>query len=112
MSQTISLPGVTPRIIDNVKTLERDGVPLEKGIIVTNDYLTQHKEFLGNIANIFTVYPDIYLDIITPEHSSFSLYFYQRIVLRALMRYKEVYITAPRALTESAHKIGLIAGNP
>ena len=50
---------------------------------------------------IFTAYPDIYLDIIKPTDSNFTLFFYQRIVLRAVMRYKEVYVTAPRAFSKS-----------
>ena len=51
--------------------------------------------------DIFIVYPDIYLDIIKPSDSSFELFFYQRIILRALMRYKDIYVTAPRAFSKS-----------
>jgi hypothetical protein len=50
---------------------------------------------------LFTAYPDIYLDIIKPVDSNFTLFFYQRITLRAIMRYKEVYVTAPRAFSKS-----------
>ena len=39
--------------------------------------------------------------MIKPSDSSFDLFFYQRIALRALMRYKEIYITAPRAWSKS-----------
>ena len=50
---------------------------------------------------IFTAYPDCYLDCIKPVDSNFTLFFYQRITLRAVMRYKEVYVTAPRAFSKS-----------
>jgi hypothetical protein len=51
--------------------------------------------------DIFIAYPDIFLDVIKPTDSSFELFFYQRITLRALMRYPEVYVTAPRAFSKS-----------
>lgn len=81
--------------------LARDDIELEKGVVLTEDYLIKNKKFFGDVCSIFTAYPDIYLDIIKPEESSFSLFFYQRIILRALMRFKEVYVTAPRAFSKS-----------
>ena len=51
--------------------------------------------------SIFTAYPDVYLDLIKPQDSSFTLFFYQRITLRALMRFKDIYVTAPRAFSKS-----------
>ena len=53
------------------------------------------------MMSIFSAYPDVFLDMITPEGSNFSLFFYQRITLRALMRYRKIYITAPRAFSKS-----------
>ena len=51
--------------------------------------------------SIFTAYPDVYLDLIKPQDSSFTLFFDQRITLRALMRFKDIYVTAPRAFSKS-----------
>ena len=51
--------------------------------------------------SIFSAYPDLYLDLIKPQDSSFTLFFYQRITLRALMRFKDIYVTAPRAFSKS-----------
>lgn len=89
--------------MDNVRfnVGEKDGIPIEKGIILNEEYLLKNFKHLEDLANYFTSYPDLYLDLITPEDSEFKLFFYQRIVLRALMRYKDVYITAPRAFSKS-----------
>ena len=79
----------------------RDGVEIEKGVSLNEDYLEKHKEQIGEMLSIFTAYPDIFLDFITPTDSNFTLFFYQRITLRAIMRYRDVYITAPRAFSKS-----------
>ena len=41
--------------------------------------------------------------MIKPTDSGFDLFFYQRITLRALMKFKDVYVTAPRALRLKAY---------
>lgn len=76
----------------------RDGIELEKGAVLTEDYLQKNRKEIEKIMSLFSVYPDLFLDIITPVDSNFSLFFYQRIVIRAIMRYKEIFATAPRAL--------------
>lgn len=80
----------------------RDGTELDKGVVLTERYLEDHFDELGDMLSFFTVYPDCFLDVIAPADSHFTLYFYQRITLRAVMRFKNVYITAPRALNGSA----------
>lgn len=84
-----------------VERAEREGIELEKGAVITNEYLDRHYGELCKWVNYFTAYPDIYLDIIKPADSEFSLFFYQRMTLRALMRFKDVFITAPRAFSKS-----------
>lgn len=79
----------------------REGIEIEKGAILTEQYLIEHEELFREYADFFTAYPDIFLDIIKPEESNFTLFFYQRIVLRAIMRFKEVYVTACRAFSKS-----------
>lgn len=86
---------------ENIQRILRDGVEIEKGITLTLPYLEQHKGNLENYMNLFSAYPDVFLDIIKPSDSSFELFFYQRILLRAIMRYKDVYVTAPRAFSKS-----------
>ena len=79
----------------------RDGIEIDKGVILNEDYLDSHFTEIGDMLSLFSAYPDIFLDFITPADSNFELFFYQRIVLRALMRFKDVYITAPRAFSKS-----------
>lgn len=80
---------------------ERDGVELEKGTVLTIPYLEEHKDSIENWLAFFCAYPDCFLDLIKPTDSGFDLFFYQRITLRALMRFKDVYVTAPRAFSKS-----------
>ena len=80
---------------------EREGIELEKGAILTEAYLSKHETLFRQYCDFFTAYPDIFLDLIKPADSTFTLFFYQRIVLRALMRFKEVYVVACRAFSKS-----------
>ena len=70
-------------------------------MVLNEDYLRKHKDEIGNIFGFFTAYPDIFLDLITPEDEKFQLYFYQRIFLRSVMRFRKVYLTAARAFSKS-----------
>ncbi len=79
----------------------REGIEIEKGIILNEDYLQNNYDKLGSVLSEWTAYPDVYLDVISPEDSNFTLFFYQRITLRAVMRFKDIYITAPRAFSKS-----------
>ena len=97
----IIAPPMENLIDANVKLGERDGTPIEKGIILNEAYLEEHFDELSEMLSEFSAYPDIYLDLIKPADSSFTLFFYQRITLRALMRYKDIYVTAPRAFSKS-----------
>lgn len=100
MAKKILLPA--ERLIDsNIKIGQRDGTIIEKGVILNENYLEKNMEKIGNVMSIFSAYPDIYLDVIKPQDSSFTLFFYQRITLRALMRFKDVFGTAPRAFSKS-----------
>lgn len=94
-------PPIEKLIDNNIKVGTRDGAIIEKGAILNENYLNENFEKIGEMMSIFTAYPDIYLDIIKPQDSSFTLFFYQRITLRALMRYKDVFVTAPRAFSKS-----------
>jgi hypothetical protein len=79
----------------------KKGIPVEKGVILSEEYLIEHKEEIGNMLTFFTAYPDLFIDLITPEDDNFQLFFYQRIFLRAAMRFKSVYLTAARAFSKS-----------
>ena len=79
----------------------KEGVILEKGVKLNEDYLNENFKAVGDLLDYFIDYPDLFIDMITPEDTGFHLYFYQRIFLRAIMRYRTVYITAPRAWSKS-----------
>lgn len=80
---------------------QREGIEIDKGAVLTIPYLEAHEDLFRKYADFFTAYPDLFLDLIKPEGSSFTLFFYQRIVLRAIMRFKEVYVVACRAFSKS-----------
>ena len=79
----------------------KHGFPIEKGVILNEEYLLKHKKEIGDTFQFFSAYPDLFIDLITPEDDNFRLFFYQRIFLRAIMRFREVYLTAARAFSKS-----------
>ena len=79
----------------------KNGIEIEKGVVATEDFLKKNFDNIGDMLSIFTAYPDVFLDFITPEDSNFGLFFYQRVTLRSIMRYKDIYVTAPRAFSKS-----------
>lgn len=100
MSKIIA-PPVEKLIDSNIKVGTREGTTIDKGVILNEYYLEENLKNIGDAMSIFTAYPDVYLDLIKPQDSSFTLFFYQRITLRALMRFKDIYVTAPRAFSKS-----------
>lgn len=86
---------------NRVSKLYHKGIELEKGVVITPQFLEKNIELLNNCIQIFSAYPDIFLDLITPLESNFGLFPYQRIFLRACMRYTSIYITAARATSKT-----------
>ena len=43
-------------------------------------------EAVGNMLNQFIVYPDLFIDLITPKESHFHLFFFQRMMIRCMER--------------------------
>ena len=80
-----------------VQKFYKDGTEIEKGAVLTEDFLEENEEQLRKVIDYFTAYPDCFIDLITPSYSNFKLFFYQRIFLRAIMRFKDIYVNAPRA---------------
>lgn len=78
---------------------------------VSKELLTEERikkiipEFRKAIS-FYREYPDIYIDQITPSDNPFKLFFYQRIFLRAVMRYRYVYGTFTRAFSKSFLCVG------
>lgn len=86
---------------DVIKKATRDGTEVEKGVVLTKEYIDRHEEEIEELMDIYIAYPDLYLDTIKSVDSNFELFFYQRIVLRAIMRFKEVFVVACRAFSKS-----------
>ena len=42
----------------------RDGIPIEKGIVLTKDYLDANQELFTSYLNYWILYPDLFLDTI------------------------------------------------
>ncbi len=85
----------------NSKKIYRDGIELEKGVVITQSILENLEPLLQKYLQFFCTYPDLFLDLISPQNSNFSLFFYQRIFLRACMRYNTIFITATRAASKT-----------
>ena len=81
---------------------------IEKNVVLTKENVQQNRELIEKYIQFFSVYPDIYLDLILPADSHFHLYFYQRIFLRACMRFKYHYCVASRGYSKSF--LSILAG--
>ena len=81
---------------------------IEKNIVLTKENVDNNRELIEKYVQYFSAYPDIFLDLITPAETDFHLYFYQRIFLRACMRFKFHHCTASRAYSKSF--LSILAG--
>lgn len=87
----------------NDEVYYRDSIPIEKGVVLTKSFLDDNKELFTRYLNYWILYPDAFLDAIQPEEDKryFHLFFYQRIALRACMRYRYHFWTSTRATAKS-----------
>ena len=81
----------------------RDGIPIEKGIVLTKSFLDANQELFTKYLNLWILYPDLFLDTIqdSVDAQHFHLMPFQRIALRASMRYRYHFWTATRATSKS-----------
>lgn len=81
----------------------RDGIPIEKGVVITRDYLDANQELFTKYLNYWLLYPDCFLDTIQNQEDAkhFHLLPFQRISLRASLRYRYHFWTATRATSKS-----------
>ena len=85
------------------EVIMRDGIPIEKGVTLTREYLDANQELFTKYLNMWILYPDLFLDAIqdSTDAKNFHLLPYQRIALRASMRYRYHFWTATRATSKS-----------
>ena len=73
-----------------------------KKIGISTERIEPIKPILRQYIAFWREYPDMFVDFLLtgydPEvKSTFNLYFYQRVMLRVVMRYKYTYAVFPRA---------------
>ena len=90
MNKVITLRSSERSDFNSHEILYRDGTELEKGVIISQDFLERNEESLRRYIQTISAYPDIYLDTIKPTASNFNLFPFQRIFLRACMRYRSI----------------------
>lgn len=85
------------------KKIMLDGVQVEKGVVLTRNYLDANQELFTNYLNLWILYPDLLLDIIQDKEDAkhWHLQPFQRIALRASMRYRYQFLTATRGTSKS-----------
>ena len=79
----------------------REGIPVEKGVVVTEEFLEKNEELFKQYNQYFMLYPDLFLDTIATKNCPIKFYYYQRILLRAMMRYRYFFGTFTRATSKS-----------
>ena len=83
------------------KSFYREGIPLEKGAIITERRIERNRTLYERYCNLWSVYPDLYIKLITPTNSKFRLKFFQVIFLRLCLRQGRILTIAPRAAGKS-----------
>ena len=85
------------------EVIMRDGIPIEKGITLTREFLDANQELFTKYLNLWILYPDLFLDTVqsVDDAKNFHLMPFQRIALRASMRYRYHFWTATRATSKS-----------
>ena len=102
----LPLPGAILNTIHYVvgkasQEFTREGIVLEKGAVLSERRIEKNMTLYQQYISLWTVYPDLYLKLITPTTSKFRLKFFQIIFLRACLRYGRVLTIAPRAAGKS-----------
>lgn len=97
----ITLLDPDSQIFNNRQKFFKDGIEVEKGVVLTPQFLEKNEDLLHYYWELFLSYPDLYLDLITPEDQTRTCFPYQRVFLRACMRYTRIFITAARATSKT-----------
>lgn len=84
----------------NKNTL-REGIPVEKGYVLTEDFLEKNEKLCQDYCRYFMRYPDLFLELIKTKDCPIEFYYYQRIILRAMIRYRYFFGTFTRATSKS-----------
>ena len=86
---------------DTTTKFYRGDIQLEKGAKVDKNRIQRNLPLYQSYMEYFMNYPDKFVDLLTPVDSKFKLKFFQRMFLRACLRYGRVLTIAPRAAGKS-----------
>lgn len=90
---------VDPEVEDYINFMTAD--EQESTGFLTIKRINRNFEKCGEILNLFMVYPDYFVDLITPKASHFHLFFFQRMMMRCLARGNATYETFSRGTSKS-----------
>ena len=82
--------------IDFMESEEQDNTGF-----ITKQSIDANREGWERMWNYWLVYPDYFVDMITPKESHFHLFFFQRVILRAMSRGTNVFMTFSRGTSKS-----------
>lgn len=74
---------------------------IDKGAEINETVVQENFDSIIQWIDYWIAYPDIFMDLITPNKEAFSLFFYQRIFMRVCMRYTYHFATFTRAFSKS-----------
>lgn len=87
--------------MDEKVKAQREAADIIKGFSPSVLWVEENRKTIEDYMDFCISYPDLFLDFITPKESFINLFFYQRILLRASMRFRYVFGTFPRAYSKS-----------
>lgn len=90
---------IDPEINDYIDFLDSDDQDTTG--FLTRARVNENFNKCGEMLNQFMVYPDLFVDLITPHSSHFHLFFYQRIMLRCMARGTATYEYFSRGTSKS-----------
>lgn len=90
---------VDPEVNDYIDFLDSDDQDTTG--FLTRARVNENFDKCGEMLNQFMVYPDLFIDLITPHSSHFHLFFYQRIMLRCMARGTATYEYFSRGTSKS-----------
>lgn len=99
LSDDIFDDALDPEIEDYINFLDEDDQ--DSTGFLTKKRVMQNIEQVVEVLNLFVVYPDYFVDIITPKSSHFHLFFFQRIMLRCMARGNITYEFFSRGTSKS-----------
>lgn len=80
---------------------KKDNIILEKGAVISAKRIDKNRDLYQKFCRLWSVYPDLYIKLITPSTSKFKLKFFQVIFLRVCLRHGRILTIAPRAAGKS-----------